>query len=88
MEYMEYIYVIIFICIIFIELSPKINTNGMLKQIALCLMAVGAVVSLSDNRSYFISVGVAIYLIHNIYYALRKNRRRTDPANVKQHAHE
>ena len=84
MEYMEYIYVVIFICIIFAELSPKINTNGMLKQVALCLMAVGAVVSLSDNRSYFISVGVAIYLVHNIYYALRKNRRRDDRSNSKR----
>ena len=81
---METIYLIIFICVIFAELSPKINTNGILKQIALCLMAVGAMVSLSGNRSYLISIGVALYLIHNIYYAMRKNRRHDDRTHNPQ----
>ena len=75
---MEYVYIIIFICVLFAEFSNRINTFGAAKQIALCLMAVGAIVSLSGNRSYLISIGVAFYLIHNIYFALRKNRRRTD----------
>lgn len=88
MTYMEYIYSIIFICVIFAELSPRVNTTGMFKQVALCLMAVGAIVSLSGNRSYLISTGVAIYLVHNIYYAVRKNRRRTDRAPNKQNVHE
>lgn len=78
---MEYIYIVIFICVLFAEFSPKINTFGASKQIALCLMAVGAIVSLSGSRSYLISIGVAVYLLHNIYYALRKNRRRTDRSN-------
>ena len=81
---METIYLIIFICVIFVELSPKINTYGFLKQVSLCLMAVGAMVSIAGHDNYFISIGIAIYLLHNIYYAMRKNRRRDDRS---QHAH-
>ena len=75
---METIYLIIFICVIFVELSPKINTYGFLKQASLCLMAVGAMVSIAGHDNYFISIGIAIYLLHNIYYAMRKNRRSDD----------
>lgn len=75
---MELVYISIFISVIFAELIPKINTDGVLKQIALCLMAVGSMVSLSGNNESILSIGVAIYLVHNIYYALRKNRRRND----------
>ena len=81
---MEYIYIIIFICVLFAEFSSKINTYGAAKQIALCLLAVGALVALSGHRSYFISIGVAVYLIHNIYSALRKNRRSTDHKHKAQ----
>ena len=77
---MQTIYFIIFICVIFAELIPKINTDGVLKQIALCLMAVGAMVALAGRNESILSIGVAVYLIHNIYYAMRKNRRRNDSA--------
>ena len=41
-------------------------------------MAVGAMVSIAGHDNYFISIGVALYLLHNIYYAMRKNRRSDD----------
>ena len=80
---MQTIYLIIFVCVIFAELLPRINTDGVLKQIALCLMAVGAMVALSGDNESILSIGVAVYLIHNIYYAMRKNRRLDDGS---QHA--
>ena len=81
---MESIYLIVFVCIIFAELTPKINTYGFLKQASLCLMAVGAMVSIAGHDNYFISIGIAIYLLHNIYYAMRKNRRREDRTHNPQ----
>ena len=75
---MEIVYMSIFICVIFAELLPRINTDGVFKQIALCLLAVGAMVALSGDNESVLSIGVAVYLIHNIYYAMRKNRRRSD----------
>ena len=80
---MELIYMSIFICVIFAELLPRINTDGVLKQIALCLMAVGAMVALAGRNESILSIGIAIYLIHNIYYAMRKNRRRDDHSRIK-----
>lgn len=74
------IYLTIIVCAFFAEIFPKIDTSTVLKKLSLCVVIVGALVSLAGKQNYLIEFGVILYFVDKIiesqfYY---QKRRRVD----------
>jgi len=74
------IYLLLFTICIAIELSEKVNTDNIIKKIAIGLIAVGALVEYDGHNSLFIEIGILTYLTVSIFsaYFTRKHRRAHD----------
>lgn len=71
------IYLILFVACIVIEISPRINTDTVLKKIGIGFIAVGSLVEMYGHHSKFIAFGLIMYFMSNIlesYYVKYKRR--------------
>ena len=67
---------ILFILCLLIELSPRINTDNILKKIGVGFIMVGALVDIAGSQSQFIEMGLVIYLVTNLLSAYVFERKR------------
>ena len=71
---------ILFVCCLLVELSPRINTENVIKKVGIGFVMVGALVEMTGKDSVFIEIGLIIYLVANLCsaYCTRRKRRLAD----------
>lgn len=62
--------IILFMAIIYMELSSKINTDNLIKKVAMGIIASGAL----TNHYFLLQVGITVYLVVDVYKAYRHKR--------------
>jgi hypothetical protein len=74
------LYILLLIICVAVELSPRINTDNNVKKIAIGFVMIGAIVEYSGKPSIFIEIGIAVYLLANLFtaYCSKPKRRAAD----------
>lgn len=80
MDKMTTIYILLALAAVFVELSPKVNTDYVLKKFGLVLVFIGCMTGLIGKSTMLIPVGMLIYLGSNIVgsFYMRHKRRASD----------
>ena len=68
---MNIIYFLVFALPIIAELSPKIDTSGLIRIVALCTLSVGGLLAMSSGNTNLICVAIVVIysekLIHHLF---------------------
>jgi hypothetical protein len=77
---MTTIYILLALATLFVECSPKVNTDFILKKFGLLLVFLGCVTGIVGKSSMLVPVGMLIYLGSNIVgsFYIRHKRRASD----------
>lgn len=71
------IFLFLFILCLIIEMSPRIDTDNVIKKVGIGFIMVGSLVELYGNSTPFIIIGIALYLfalLSSAYFGGRSRR--------------